>query len=227
MLKKVASCSAIVTGIGYLANNSLGAVNTDLRADFKDTKDAYTIMRDRSILQESIKNFGRFSDESKLVCLAAGLALHDAGIAAGETPNDTGIIASNTDGALVSNREYFQDYIDCGRKLSRGNLFIYTLPTSSLAEAAICFHLNGPILYVASQEQSASFALREAAEIVKANGASMMVAVTGTQEEMICCVVKKKNERGKGTSSVEMARILDCEESTIMRLAGNGDPNES
>ncbi len=214
-----------------MGKHSFGAVNTSLGADFKDIKDAYSSMLDKSILHRTIKNFGRFSDESKVVCLAAGLALHDAGITAGKAPDDTGIVASNTDGALLPNKEYFQDYIDCGRQLSRGNLFIYTLPSSPLAEAAICFQLNGPIFYAASQDNSASFALREAADIVKADAAGMMIAVTGTLKEGICFVVKKEEKRDNGISTGKAAQVLDCEEGsmtkTLMRLAKNRDLNES
>ena len=55
------------------------------------------------------------------------------------------------EGSLQSDLEYFRDYLEGGRTLSRGNLFIYTLPSSPLGEAAIHFGLLGPLLYAASE----------------------------------------------------------------------------
>jgi len=51
---------------------------------------------------------------------------------------------------LWSQRFVFLDYVQAGRKLGRGSLFIYTLPSSPLAEAAIHFGLQGPVLYIGS-----------------------------------------------------------------------------
>lgn len=59
-----------------------------------------------------------------------------------------GLIGTNRAGSLEANRLYFSDYLQAGRVLARGNLFVYTLPSSPLAEAAIHFGFQGPMLYM-------------------------------------------------------------------------------
>jgi 3-oxoacyl-[acyl-carrier-protein] synthase II len=72
---------------------------------------------------------------------------------------DIGIVGASDSGSMQSDIDYFKDYLDCGRTLSRGNLFIYTLPSSPLGEAAIHFGLQGPLLYAASAENPLMTAL--------------------------------------------------------------------
>ena len=59
-----------------------------------------------------------------------------------------GLMGASEAGCLASNRAYFQDYLGGGRTLARANLFVYTLPSSPLAESAIHFGLMGPMVYM-------------------------------------------------------------------------------
>ena len=123
------------------------------------------------------KNFGRLDVASRATAYAVALALRDAGV---EYPlRDgayAGIVGANTSGCLVSDTAYFKDYLDGNRILGRGNLFIYTLPTSPLGEAAIHFGLTGPLFYVSSSRDRLAAAFRHAAGVMEDFGLEMMLA---------------------------------------------------
>ena len=53
-----------------------------------------------------------------------------------------------TDGCRTENLLYFQDYMEHGRCGGRGQLFVGTLPTTPLCEAAIALGLHGPAYYL-------------------------------------------------------------------------------
>jgi len=139
----------VVVGVGYIGPGIYGMQLRGLHHSEPDLRGIYRYLLKESVLPERIRNFGRFDRISRQTCLAAGLALHDAAPAAQLTKANVGLLAVNRKGALETNMAYFRDYLDSGRKLGRGNFFIYTLPTSPLAETAICYRLRGPILYAA------------------------------------------------------------------------------
>ena len=94
------------------------------------------------------RNFSRFSPEVRLAFFAATRALEVAGIASA-AGRRIGVIACDRAGSERANFAYFDDYVRSGRVLGRGQLFVYTLPTSVAAECAIACRLTGPLLYVA------------------------------------------------------------------------------
>lgn len=101
------------------------------------------------------RNYSRFDLPTRLVCHAVHLALRDAGYGAERPcPDGTGLVGTGDLGTLAANLAYFRDFCDHGKVLGRSNLFIYTLPTSALAEAAIHFRLQGPLFHVGSGPDS-------------------------------------------------------------------------
>ena len=88
---------------------------------------------------------------------AVALALRDAGIEySARNKQDTGIIATSGAGSLQSDLDYYADFVKNGRTLSLANLFIYTLPSSPLGEAAIHFGLTGPLLFTSALDAGLS-----------------------------------------------------------------------
>lgn len=102
------------------------------------------------ILKEKIDNFGRISEQSKQAVFCVALALHDAGISPDENRDDIALVASGQDCCREANRAYFEDYVENGRTLGRGNLFVNTLPTTPAAMAGIACGLHGPLYFCAS-----------------------------------------------------------------------------
>lgn len=91
------------------------------------------------------QDFRRGCLKVKLAMLGAAAALYDAGM----EPSDRIVLTGyGTDGSRTENLAYFQDYIEHGRDGGRGQLFVGTLPTTPLCEAAIALGLHGPAFYL-------------------------------------------------------------------------------
>ena len=134
---------------GWAKGTECGCVSRASHWKYTDLRMAYDQLLKDAVLAYPIENFGRFNHDSKLAILAIALALYDAKITyVKDKKLDISILGTNTSGALDANLAYFNDYVAHGRTLGRGNLFIYTLPSSPLAEAAIHFGLTGKLLYL-------------------------------------------------------------------------------
>jgi 3-oxoacyl-[acyl-carrier-protein] synthase II len=168
--------AAAVLGIGWIDAESYGCVRLDLEVAAAGEEGRAALWRDARVFPTAVRNWGRFDAASRLTCAACGLALRDAGLAEPGARRDLGLVGTSADGCLASNRAYFADYVECGRTLGRGNLFIYTLPSSALAETAIYFGLQGPLLYLRFAANAAARLLHEAAARVRRGEAAGMIA---------------------------------------------------
>lgn len=131
-------------GIGFAGRQGSGRI-------FSNEVEAGSRWRDKAdAFSEPFSNYARLDHSSRSLCNAIAHALGDAKVSYGKARMETGILGCNKYGSSVSDWTYYMDYIDNGRKLGRGNYFIYTLPSSPLAEASIHFGLAGPLLYTSS-----------------------------------------------------------------------------
>ena len=138
------------------------------------------------------RNFGRFSAESRMAFHAIAHALEEAGLTPdgnGLLRSRVGVIACDRAGSGAANRAYFSDYVGSGRVLGRGQLFVYTLPTSVAAECAIACRLTGPLLYVAEPDGGDGCALRAARGLTADDLADAVVILSVTSEEACASVV--------------------------------------
>ena len=138
-----------VSGIGWLDGQAWGRVLRRETAAYGEGQ-GVPPWKQADLFGRPVKNLGRFNRVARTTISACALALMDAGVSCADEgePHDIGLLGTNAAGCLEANRAYFQDYLAGGRTLARGNLFIYTLPSSPLAETAIHFGLAGPMLYV-------------------------------------------------------------------------------
>jgi 3-oxoacyl-[acyl-carrier-protein] synthase II len=181
--------SVSVLGMGWLTREGFGCGRSGRRQSFAAVEDRGALLK-KGIFPHPFRNFGRMDAVSKTTAYAVALALRDAGVEyAPDRKQDIGLIGTCGEGSLATDREYFRDYIDGGRTLSRGNLFIYTLPSSPLGESAIHFGLQGPLLYVATAGHSLQPLLELAASMVAAREAAMMIAGIAEEEEAVFFVL--------------------------------------
>lgn len=136
------------------------------------------------------KNLGRFSAEARLAYRAVERALRAAGLdPVRDSALRVGAIACGPAGSDAANREYFSDYVKSGRTLARGQLFVYTLPTSVAAECAIACRLTGPLAYVADSAGSPAAARRAARGWLADGSADAVVVLASTPAEARAFVV--------------------------------------
>ncbi len=163
----------------------------------KEIQSSYVNRQSHLLLKKRLfsypfKNFGRLDALSKMTCYAVALALQDAGIHySSGRKQDIGIIGTSTPGSLQSDIYYFQDYLNSGRTLSRGNLFIYTLPTSPLAEAAIYFGLQGPLLYATGPDRPLASILAMSTEMILLEETPVMLAGMAEEDKAVYCVLMR------------------------------------
>lgn len=161
----------MISGAGWVGENAFGAVHKKIQNN--DIEDLYPSLKAEGVFAERVKNFGRFDVPTRRAFCAAALALHDADFVVTESP--VGLIGGGTEECTFANQKYFLDYAEHGRKLARANLFIYTLPTSPLAEIAICFKLDGPLFFTSSLSNSSAHLMNRACGLIEEGAASSML----------------------------------------------------
>ncbi len=134
-----------VTGIGRVTGDKISVEYKKQKWSYEGIKKLHRCLKDNSIVQNPVRDFGRMDTVSKMTVAAVALALYDASFSG--LNSGIGIIGTSNTGSHSTNKEFFKDYVDSGRNMARGNLFVYTLPSAALASAAIVFGLEGPLFF--------------------------------------------------------------------------------
>ncbi len=135
----------------------------DMQSFSETLAGAYDFSSIPNLFSYPVKNFGRFPLTAKAACAGCALLFRAAGIEYRQREkHQTALLCSGSPPASIANQTFFRDYLDSGRVMGRGNLFIYTLPTSGPAEVSIHFGLCGPFLYIESTSDPLGELLRAA-----------------------------------------------------------------
>lgn len=142
-----------VIGSGWMTPVSYGSDKLGIDVEYVSRATLRSLGKEDGLFAYAVKNFGRFPAIAQRVCYVTALALRDAGLEySKERKQEIGLLGMDEYGCEKANFDYFQDYIDGGRSMARAALFIYTLPSSPLAEAAVHFGLQGPLFYYRRQD---------------------------------------------------------------------------
>ncbi|MGD0138448.1 MAG: hypothetical protein ABSD28_06185 [Tepidisphaeraceae bacterium] len=141
-----------------------------------------------ALIGRPVKYFTRMTGESRCCLCAASLALKGADWW-DRTPPEIGLLAARSEGLLRANEEYFQDYVAMGRTLGRGNLFIYTLATSALGEAAIALSLTGPSMFIQDDARPLAALVWHGEQMVADGEAGGMLALWSDSSAAVCFAV--------------------------------------
>ena len=180
-----------VQGIGWLTKEGYGCIRSELRHDYETGEGAHTLPK-KDIFSHPFKNFGRLDALSKMTAYAVSLALQDAGIEYSPIrKQNIGIVGTNAEGSLRSDIEYFRDYLEGGRTLSRGNLFIYTLPSSPLGEAGDPFWISGAAPVCGPRERRPGSRPRSCERDAPCREAPVMLAGTAEADEAMFFVLER------------------------------------
>lgn len=197
-----------VYGIGWVSPAGFGSISKGLCRMFEQGETLVKVSKEGLFLNP-IKNFGRLDSVSRLTLAAVSLCMQDAGMDSSSNAKcDAGIVGTSTEGSLASDLDYFRDYVENGRKLSRANLFIYTLPSSPLGEAAIHFGLTGPLLFTQDILISPAAALNLAAAQITDGAAEQMLAGKNSADSAIYLLLSAAGHHPICTLN-EAAEILE------------------
>jgi 3-oxoacyl-[acyl-carrier-protein] synthase II len=175
---------AKIRGFGWVKKNTynLGVQGKGLK--YSDLRALYNQLKAEGVFKFPVENFGRFDRSSKLVMIATALALHNAGFNYVKgCPQEMGILGTSPLGSTETNLDYFKDYVQAGRTMARGNLFIYTLASSPLAEAAIYFGLGGPSLFLGYSKDATKKMLKHAQLMLENKETESVLAVEFNSNE--------------------------------------------
>ena len=181
-------------GAAWVNRDSCGATGVAESRDYP-VSGVELLSGRKELVAGPIKNFGRFPRCVKDICAACALALRAAGIVPGSgRANRTGILAAGFDEVMAVNKEYFTDYVAGGRVMGRGNLFIYTTPSSLLAEASILLGLAGPMASVEADAAPCAELLRSAAETIRGGQAEAVACLWQDSETTLCLLAGPRPE---------------------------------
>ena len=179
-------------GLGWINGQTYGGGLSRSRVEWSNRGALETMVKQDGLFTYPVQNFGRFSKRAKYLCCACALALRDAGVKYSQSRKmpGWGLLHTNFDGCLSENYGYFADYIQAGRTLGRGNLFIYTLPTSPAAEAAIHFGLEGPALYYGFAAKPLPRLAKLGVGMVARREAPALLLSAGDDQQALCGLIK-------------------------------------
>ncbi|MEI6073172.1 MAG: beta-ketoacyl synthase N-terminal-like domain-containing protein [Verrucomicrobiae bacterium] len=165
-------------GIGWITAAAHGRIRHGETCSRADPATAGAGGSVDALFRKKIERFGRFDLVSRMACCACELALQDAGVEySQDVHHEFGIVGAGFEGPLAANADYFKDYVESGRILARGNLFVHTLPTAALGEAAIHFGFQGPLFCLISAGTPLVDALEAASLLIKNGDAPAMLVV--------------------------------------------------
>ena len=141
-----------------------------------------------ALVGRPVKYYARMTPETRCCLFAASLALKHARWEADAV--EIGLLSAGSDGCLRANGEYFQDYVANGRTLGRGNLFIYTLPTSALGEVAIALSLTGPCMFIHEGDDPLASLWRIGGQIISDGEAGGMLGLWSDSEAAVCLLIE-------------------------------------
>jgi 3-oxoacyl-[acyl-carrier-protein] synthase II len=164
------------------------------------------------LIGRPVNYFPRMTTEARFCLCAASMALKTT---AWQQSRDAeiGIISAGAEGCLAANQQYFRDYVACGRTLGRGNLFIYTLPTSVLGEVAIVLSLTGPSIFIHDDVRPLSALDKQAERLVADGEAAGILALWSDRKAAVCMAVDA------GTGNENISKLLANSEASPLQLA--------
>ena len=185
----------VVAGIGWIDRRECGCVRRRLRRSYADLGSLRSTLQGESVFSYPVKGFGKYDRASQMTCCVAALAFYDAGMSYSEDrKRDIGILGTNSDGCLQSNLDFFNDFVKNGRTLGRANLFVYTLPSIPVAEAAIYFKCQGPLLYMGYSREPVASLLRQSDRMILRGETTAMVAVRASEEDAQCFILRRRDD---------------------------------
>lgn len=161
-----------INSISWLKENEYGNSKKSLKK-FEQLNEELNLMKNE-LFEKKVSNFGRFDISSRKACLLSKILISEL--------NDfdrleTGIIGVGDCGSKYSDINYFNDFIEHNEESGRSNLFIYTLPTSPMAETSIYFKLEGPLLFLTFEDFPIHEALIIAINFIKNKEAKQMFII--------------------------------------------------
>lgn len=140
-----------------------------------------------ALIGAPVKYFSRMTADTRLSLHAAALAAKAAGWLPAKS--EIGLLAAGYEGCIQADERYFADYVASGRSMGRGNLFIYTLPTSAPGEVAIALGLTGPTMHIHADGGTFGSLIETAEQMIGDGEAAGMICLWSDPTAAVCAAV--------------------------------------
>jgi hypothetical protein len=198
----------ILAGASWNHENKLKSLYKQNEYSYSTLKEIHNHFVPNKIIDKEINNFRRISLNSKLYSLLTGLALYDSNIKLNsESKENTGVISCTHNASTPDNEKYFKDYISAGRTMARGNLFVYTLPTSPLGEVAISYQLKGPLFYSNYSGDRLEMFIEQAEFMLNTNQAENLICIFTDKLSEICLFFANNNKKIENNNKLPISSI--------------------
>ena len=139
------------------------------------------------VIGKSVRYFQRMPAEARYSLCAASMALKASSPTC--SPSDIGLLAGRFEGCQSADLAYYQDYLASGRTLARGNMFVYTLPTSVLGAVSVVLELKGPSFYLQGDQQPVLGLVDQAEQLLADQQAKAMLILWSDEQAAVCLAV--------------------------------------
>ena len=155
-MRTTAFCTISLTEGKARLGSDAGAVREIPFTDLGGLKQLLT--DDTAFVQGDLTDFRRAADNVRLAQLGGLLC---ASAAREWSPEGTALIGLNGNGCAHNNRLYWNDFVVNGRDTGRASLFVPTLPSIPVCEAAITLGIRGPVRYIKTDTEGQTAELLE------------------------------------------------------------------
>jgi len=174
----------IISAVGWHGEDGHGCAGPDATWRHSEPMNLANAEAVTACFGHPVKYFSRLTAEARHALVAGRLALSAANFA--REQREIALLSAGFDGQLAANLDYFADYVRHGRSLGRGNLFIYTLPTSTLGEMTIALGLTGPAYHCHDPRRPFRGLLDEAALLLAQGEAAGALAIWSAPDAAVC-----------------------------------------
>jgi 3-oxoacyl-(acyl-carrier-protein) synthase len=178
----------MIRALAWFCSEHCGALAPGGRSSHQPAPDLSDTDEVLALIGRAVKYYPRMTSEARSSLCAARLAMNAAGWDDG-SDREIGILAAGYEASLQANQKYFRDYVSSGRSMGRGNLFIYTLPTSTMGEIAIALSLAGPTMHVHDDASPLAALVAHADQLIAAREADGMLCLWSDSQAAVCVVV--------------------------------------
>lgn len=184
----------MIHAITWLTAEQLGLLHHDpSRSECSPSPDLSSSQAVTQLVGKPVKYFQRMTPEARWALGACAMALRASGLTDNHL-QDVGMLAGRFEGCQQADQQYYKDYLASQRTLARGNLFVYTLPTSVCGAVSVVLGLAGPSLYVRQDRQPLRELLAMAQRMVNSGEAHAMLTLWSDEHAAVCFLVQASPE---------------------------------
>lgn len=187
----------MIHALGWCDRGRWGCAGAHGTSRHGTTPDLSVSAEAQTLIGRPVEHYPRMPIQARLSLIAMGQAMQ-ASRWEEAAMQEIGMTTAGYDACLDADQRYFRDYVQTGRVIGRGNLFIHTLATSTVGEAAIVLRLTGPTLYVQGDLAPVTTLIEQSQRMAAEGQAQGVLALWSDIRAAVCFAVGAGASDGLG-----------------------------